>query len=202
MPAVNLLIVFYSSTGANYQLAQWAEQGAKATGAQVKLARFAETAPKEAISSNSAWEKNMQQVKDVPVVTLEDLEWADGIIFSTPTRYGSTPSQVQAFIDTTGGLWFNGKLVNKVVSAMSTAQNIHGGQESTILAIYKSMCHWGAIVVPPGYSDKIAFASGGNPYGMSTQVDPSGKILDDIEEGVKYQARRTVEIAALIHGKA
>ncbi|MEX2593121.1 MAG: NAD(P)H:quinone oxidoreductase [Anditalea sp.] len=201
MSATNLLIVFYSSTGANYQMAQWAEEGAKSTGANVKLTRFPETAPKEAISSNPAWEKNVENIKDVPEVILDDLEWAEGIIFSAPTRYGSTPSQVQSFLDTTGGLWFSGKLLNKVVSAMTSAQNPHGGQESTILAIYKNMCHWGAIIVAPGYSDKVTFSSGGNPYGTSTTVDQSGKILDDIEEGVKHQAKRTVEIASLIHRK-
>lgn len=201
MSTTNLLIIFYSSTGANYQMALWAEQGAKEARANVKLTRIPETAPKEAIASNPAWEKNVENIKDVAEVTLDDLEWADGIIFSFPTRYGSIPSQAQSFFDTTGGLWFSGKLVNKVVSAMSSAQNPHGGQESTILSIYKNMCHWGAIIAAPGYSDKITFTSGGNPYGMSTTVDQSGKIQDDIEEGVKYQARRTVEIASLIHGK-
>ena len=201
MSATNLLIVFYSSTGANYQMAQWAEQGAKAVGAQVRLTRIPETAPKEAIASNPAWEKNVENIKAVPEVTLDDLDWAEGIIFSFPTRYGSIPSQAQSFFDTTGSLWFNGKLVNKVVSAMTSSQNPHGGQESTILSIYKNMCHWGAIIAAPGYSDKVTFSAGGNPYGTSTAVDGSGKILDDIEEGVKFQAKRTVEIASLIHKK-
>src|SRR5665811_1161560 len=116
MSAINLLIVFYSSTGANYQMAQWAEESAKSKGANVKLRKFRETAPKEAISSNPAWEKHVENTKDVPEVTLDDLEWSEGIIFSTPSRYGSTSSQVQSFLDTTDGLWFSGKLLNKVVS--------------------------------------------------------------------------------------
>ncbi|WP_178075378.1 NAD(P)H-dependent oxidoreductase, partial [Pseudomonas sp. 2822-17] len=83
---------------------------------------------------------------DVPEVTLDDLEWADAFIFSTPTRFGNIPGQVKQFLDTTGGLWFNGKLANKVVSAMSSASNAHGGQEATILALYNTMHHWGAII--------------------------------------------------------
>ena len=76
-------------------------------------------------------------MKEVETVTLDDLEWADAIVFSMPTRYGNIPSQVQQFFDTTGGLWFSGKLANKVVTGMTSASNDHGGQESTLLAIIK-----------------------------------------------------------------
>ncbi len=106
-------------------------------------------------------------------------------------------SQFRAFIDTTGGLWGQGKLVNKVVSAMSSAQNSHGGQEATVLSIYKTMAHWGAIIVPPGYTDPVQFASGGNPYGVSATAGEDG-IVEDIEEAVKHQAKRTVETAKWI----
>lgn len=97
-------------------------------------------------------------------VKLEDLVWADTIIFSVPTRFGNMPSQLKQFLDTTGGLWFNGKLMNKVVSAMTSAQNPHGGQEATILSLYTSMYLWGAIVAAPGYTDPVTFGAGGNPY--------------------------------------
>lgn len=51
----------------------------------------------------------------------EDLEWADAIIFSVPTRFGNMPGRMKNFLDTTGGLWAKGKLANKAVSAMSSA---------------------------------------------------------------------------------
>lgn len=71
-------------------------------------------------------------------------------------------------------MWAQGKLANKVVSAMSSASNSHGGQEATILSVYTTMYHWGAIVVAPGYTDQSAFTSGGNPYGTSVTIDQDG----------------------------
>ncbi len=105
---------------------------------------------------------------------------------------------MKQFLDTTGGLWFNGKLMNKVVSAMTSAQNPHGGQEATILSLYTTMQHWGAIVVPPGYTDSVIFGSGGNPYGTSVTVDQNGKIAEDfsaVQAAVKHQVKRTITVA-------
>lgn len=191
-------IVYYSSGGTNYQLAQWAEQAAKETGGEVKLLKVPETAPQAAIDSNEGWKAHVEATKDVPEVTPGDLEWADAIIFSVPTRFGNIASQMQSFIDTTGGSWAQGKLANKAVSAMSSAQNPHGGQEATILSLYTTMYHWGAIVAAPGYTDAVTFGAGGNPYGTSVTVGQDGKIVEDeeaIKAAVQYQAKRTIQVA-------
>lgn len=198
MANTKLAIIYYSATGTNYQLAKWAEEGAQQAGAEVKVVKIPETAPEQVISSNEAWKKHYEKTKDDPKATLDILEWADAYIFSIPTRYGNLPSQVQSFIDTTGGLWFQNKLANKVVSAMSSAMNPHGGQESTIQSLYKTMCHWGAIIVPPGYTDKVTFAAGGNPYGTSVTIDQSGNMKEDVRDAVIHQAKRTVEVAEWI----
>ncbi|MGG0717267.1 NAD(P)H:quinone oxidoreductase [Robertmurraya massiliosenegalensis] len=195
MSNVKLAVIYYSMGGTNYQLSKWAEEGAKEVGAEVKVLKVPELAPASAIEGNPAWKAHVEATKDVPEVSLDDLEWADSIIFSVPTRFGNMPSQMKQFLDTTGGLWFNGKLVNKVVSAMSSAQNSHGGQEATILSLYTTMYHWGAIVATPGYSDPVIFSSGGNPYGTSVTVDQNGKMIEDVENTVKYQAKRTVQVA-------
>jgi NAD(P)H dehydrogenase (quinone) len=157
--------------------------------------RVAELAPQEAIESNPAWKAHVEATKDVPEVTLDDLEWADAFIFSMPTRFGNVPSQMKQFLDTTGGLWFQGKLANKVVSAMASASNAHGGQEQTILQFYTTMYHWGAIIAAPGYTDPSIFAAGGNPYGTSVTVDQNGNMKEDVEAAVKHQAKRTVQVA-------
>lgn len=198
MENVKLAVIYYSSTGTNYELAKWAEAGAKEVGAEVKVLKIPETAPQAAIDSNPAWKANVEATKDVPEVTLNDLEWADAIIFSVPTRFGNVASQVQAFFDTTGGLWFHGKLANKVVSAMSSAQNPHGGQEATILSLYTTMYHWGAIVAAPGFTDPVTFAAGGNPYGTSVTQGQDGKMVEDVEAAVKHQAKRTVMVAGWV----
>lgn len=191
-------IVYYSSGGTNYQLAKWAEEGAKAAGAEVKVLKIPETAPQAAIDSNERWKAHSEATKDVPEVTAQDMEWADAIIFSVPTRFGNISSQVQSFIDTLGGVWAQGKLANKAVSAMSSAQNPHGGQEATILSLYTTMYHWGAIVAAPGYTDPVTFGAGGNPYGTSVTVGQDGKIVEDeaaIKAAVEHQAKRTVSVA-------
>ncbi|WP_100398993.1 NAD(P)H:quinone oxidoreductase [Bacillus sp. FJAT-44742] len=195
MAKANVAVIYYSSTGTNYKLAQWAEEGAKEAGAEVKLFKVSEVAPKEAIESNQAWKDHYEATKDVPEASLEDLEWADAIIFSMPTRFGNVPSQLKQFLDSTGPLWANGKLVNKVVSGMSSAQNPHGGQEATIKALYTTMMHWGAIIAAPGYSDPVTFAAGGNPYGTSVTVDQNGEMKEDVKDAVKHQAKRTATVA-------
>ena len=195
MTNVKLAVIYYSMGGTNYQLSKWAAEGAQEAGAEVKILKVPELAPQSAIDSNPVWKATVEATKDVPEVKLEDLEWADAIIFSVPTRFGNMPSQMKQFLDTTGGLWFNGKLVNKVVSAMSSAQNSHGGQEATILSLYTTMYHWGAIVAAPGYTDPVTFSSGGNPYGTSVTVDQNGKLIEDVQAAVKHQAKSTISIA-------
>ncbi len=195
MSNVKLAVIYYSMSGTNYQLAKWAEEGAKEAGAEVRVLKVEELAPESVVQSNEVWKSTVEKTKDVPVAKPEDIEWADAIIFSVPTRFGNMPSQMKQFIDTLGGLWATGKTVNKVVSAMSSAQNPHGGQEATILSLYTAMMHWGAIIAPPGYTDQSIFGAGGNPYGTSVTVDQDGKMLDDVEAAVKHQAKRTVQVA-------
>jgi NAD(P)H dehydrogenase (quinone) len=198
MTKLKLLVVYYSSTGTNYQLAQWAAESAEKEGAEVKTVKVKELAPKEAIDGNPGWKANAEKTKDVAEAKVDDLEWADAIIFSMPTRYGNLPAQMKQFLDSTGGLWQKGKLTNKVVSAMSSAMNPHGGQEATVLALYTTMYHWGAIVVAPGYTDPVTFAAGGNPYGTSVSVDEKGKMKEDVKDAVMHQAKRVVQVAGWI----
>ncbi|MBY7145110.1 NAD(P)H:quinone oxidoreductase [Virgibacillus sp. NKC19-3] len=193
--SVKVAIIYYSSTGTNYQLSRWAEEALQAEGHEVRVVRAQELAPAAAIAKNPAWEQHLEETKDVPVASPDDLDWADALIFSTPSRFGNVPGQIKQFLDTTGGLWFTGKLVNKVVSGMSSAHNPHGGQEATIKALYTTMAHWGAIIVPPGYTSEAAETSGGNPYGSSVTIDNEDKMIEDVEQIVKDQARRTAEVA-------
>ncbi|MDN4074194.1 NAD(P)H:quinone oxidoreductase [Fictibacillus terranigra] len=195
MSNVKLAVIYYSSTGTNYKLANWAAEGGKEAGAEVRILKVPELAPPEAIESNAAWKTHAEETRDVPEVSLNDLEWADAFIFSIPTRFGNVPAQVKQFLDTTGGLWFNGKLVNKVASAMTSAQNPHGGQEATILSLYTTMYHWGAIVATPGYTDPVLYGAGGNPYGTSVTVDQNGNMKEDVKDAVIHQAKRTVTVA-------
>lgn len=195
MENVNLAIIYYSATGTNYKLAQTAAEAAKEkAGVKTKTLKIKETAPKEAIASNPQWQEHVNVSEDVPEISLDDLEWADAIIFSIPTRYGNLPSQVQQFFDTTGGLWAEGKLANKVVSGMTSAQNLHGGQETTLISLYKTMIHWGAVIAAPGFTDKVLFAAGGNPYGISVSAGIEN-ITEEVKTAIAHQVERTLTVA-------
>ncbi|MCY0899878.1 MAG: NAD(P)H:quinone oxidoreductase [Firmicutes bacterium] len=191
MSAVKIAVIYYSATGTNYQMALEAEKAAKELGAEVRLRRVKELAPDEAIQSNPQWKDHVQKTAHVPVATLEDLEWADGIVFSVPTRFGNMAAQMKQFLDTAGPLWAQGKLTNKVVTAMSSAANPHGGQEATLLSLYTMMYHWGAVVVTPGYTDEKIYAAGGNPYGTSTTA---GAVSPEVLAAVRHQTARLVDI--------
>lgn len=195
MENVKFAVIYYSMTGINYQLARWAAEAAKEAGAEVRLLKVHELAPEAAINNNPAWKANVEATKDIAEASSADLDWADAIVFSVPTRFGNLAAQMKQFIDLQGGLWAQGKLMNKVVSAMSSAQNPHGGQEATIKSVYTSMMHWGAIIVSPGYTDPSIFKAGGNPYGTSVTQGKDGKMVEDVKDAVYHQAKRTIEVA-------
>jgi NAD(P)H dehydrogenase (quinone) len=197
MANVRVAVIFYSTYGTNHQMAEIAAEAARATGAEVRLLKVKETAPPEVVQGQDAWRAQAERTAHIPAPTNADMEWANAYLFSAPTRYGVSASQLRAFIDTLGPLWAQGKLSNKAVSAMSSAQNTHGGQESTILGLYTTMMHWGAIIVAPGYTDPIFYKTGGNPYGMSVNA---GNITEEQKEGIRVQARRLVEFAGRIAG--
>ena len=194
--AVKVAVIYYSATGNVYKLARAVEEGAREAGAEVRFRKVHELAPEEAIKSNQGWSDHALMTEDVPEAELSDLEWADSYIFGTPTRFGNVSAQLKQFIDTTGGLWFEGKLADKVVSGFTSASNAHGGQESTLLSLYNVFAHWGAILVTPGYTDPVLFEAGGNPYGASSTNEPSEQEL----AAARYLGRRVAEKAALLAG--
>ena len=106
-------------------------------------------------------------------------------------------SQLKQFIDTTGGLWFQGKLANKVAAGFVTASNAHGGQEATILSMYHTFYHWGCIVAAPGYTDQVMFAAGGNPYGASATGTDNGVTEQELA-GARYMGRRVATVAGRV----
>jgi NAD(P)H dehydrogenase (quinone) len=196
MDPVNAAIIYYSTTGTVHALAQAAAEGAAKAGARVRLRKVAETTPPHVVDSHPEWAQHLRDTADVAEAGHEDLEWADVVLFGTPSRFGNPASQLRAFIDTTGPLWFQGKLAGKVYSAFTSSNSAHGGQESTLLALGNTFYHWGGIIVPPGYTDPVQFKSG-NPYGTS-HVAGEGAPGDVSLEAARHQARRAVDTAAAL----
>lgn len=199
MQPVKLAIIYYSTYGTNHRMAEVAAEAAREAGADVRLRKVRETAPQDVIDAQEAWKAQQERTSDLPTAAPDDLIWADAYLFSTPTRYGGAASQMRSFIDTLGPIWQEGKLANKAASAMTSAQNPHGGQETTLQTLYYTFMHWGAILVPPGYTDQAVFASGGNPYG-ATVTATGDPLSDEDEAAIRHQARRLVQIAEKLAG--
>jgi NAD(P)H dehydrogenase (quinone) len=192
-------VIYYSATGNVHALAEAVAQGAAETGAQVRLRRVAELAPPEAIDSNPAWRAHIDATADIQVASNDDLRWADGVVFGSPTRFGNISAQLKQFLDGTGPLWAAGELADKVATGFTSAGNPHGGNESTLLALYHTLYHWGAIVVAPGYTDQSITQAGGNPYGTS-HASASGSPGSDVLTAARYQGRRLAAFTELIAG--
>lgn len=195
-----ILVAYYSATGSVHKLAKAVAEGAELAGAEVRLRRVAELAPAEAIAANPEWESHHRETESsVAVATLEDLEWANGYAFGTPTRYGSPAAQLKQFIDTAGGLWQEGKLADKPATAFTSSAEQHGGQESTILSLNNVFYHWGCVIVPLGYTDDIVYAAGGNPYGTSWPAGfPSTAPDETVLDCARHQGGRIARFAALL----
>ncbi|MDO4595127.1 MAG: NAD(P)H-dependent oxidoreductase [Tissierellia bacterium] len=190
---MKLSIIYYSQTGHNYQMVKWAEEEAKKLGAEVRVRKVHEFLEANENNDNPAWKKYREDSKDVVEASGEDLEWADAVLFSSPTRFGNIAFQMKAFLDGQGGLWAAGKLQDKMMSAMSSAQNNNGGQETTVQALYKTFAHWGSLIVPTGFTDDSVFKAGGNPYGTTATATNEG-FANDLEAAVRHQTKRLVEL--------
>jgi NAD(P)H dehydrogenase (quinone) len=194
---MKIAVVYYSSTGNVHRLAQAVAEGAEKEGAEVRLRRVPELAPDSAIDSNPAWRAHLEATADVDIAIHDDLIWADGYAFGTPTRFGNVSAQLKQFIDGCGQLWMNGKITGKTATAFTSATNTHGGNEATLLALYHTMYHWGSVIVPPGYLDASVYGAGGNPYGTAY---PAG--MDGVPPGdqalaaARFQGQRLAAITA------
>jgi len=197
----NVAVIYYSATGTNHTVAQAVGKGAAVAGATVRVHQVAETLPEAVFASNPKWKAFVEQSKAYPKASVADLEWADAVVFGSPTRFGNITAQLKGFIDGAGGLWFQGKLANKVYAGFTSAQNVHGGQESTLLALYNSIYHFGGVIATPGYTDPVVFPSGGNPYGVSVTTGPNGEgpTAADLAHA-EYLGKRVTELASKLRG--
>ena len=187
-------VIYYSATGTTYGLAKAVAEGAAGAGAEVRVLKVRELVPEEAIATNEGWSAHRLETQNIPEATNDDLEWADAIILGTPTRYGLPSAQLKQFIDGTGPLWGAGKLVDKVASSFTSVATLHGGHETTLVALNNVFYHWSAIIVAPGYADGVQFASG-TPYGTSF-VSNNGA-LDPDETALaaaRFQGKRVAEV--------
>ncbi len=199
---MKVLIVFYSTYGHVYKMAQAVAEGVKeVAGAQVELRRVPETLPADVLQKMGAVEAQ-KAFADIPVCKVDELASADAIIFGTPTRFGNMCGQMRQFLDATGQLWLQGSLVGKVGSVFASTATQHGGQESTLLSFHITLLHQGLVVVGLPYAfqgqmrnDEI---TGCSPYGATTIAGTQGERTPTENElaGARFQGKHVAAIAA------
>jgi NAD(P)H dehydrogenase (quinone) len=195
---VNIAVIYYSSTGTIHRIATEITETAEKAGANVRLRKAAELAPRSSIDTKPAWAAHIAETTDIPVVTADDVMWADGIAIGSPSRFGAVAGQLKMFLDSLGPLWIRGELANKAYTAFTSGSTNHGGMETTLVAIYNMVYHFGGVVVPPGYSDPIKFVDG-NPYGTSHVLGQDLAPVGEVTLGAaRAQAKRLVRIAQAI----
>ena len=168
MDTVNILVVFYSRNGSTEKMAQAVAEGAKEAGAEVRLRRARDIVGPEIMAKAPGWAENSKRMDAVyPAPSESDAEWAEGIAFGTPTRFGNVSAELKAYVDSLGGLWYQGKLNNKAGAAFVSTSTPHGGNEGTVTTMYAPLAHLGFIIVPLGYTDPVVFRAA-TPYGAST----------------------------------
>ena len=200
---VKLAIIYYSSTGTVDAMARHAATMAEKAGAEVRLRHVEELAPDDVVATQDEWVEHRKAVADEPTAVPDDVVWADAVLFGTPTRFGNVASQLKQFIDTLGPQWAQGQLADKVYSGFTSTSTAHGGQESTLLALYNTFHHFGGITVTPGYTDPIQFTTG-NPYGPS-HVDGQGSIpiSEETRQATQYAGQRIATVTRqIVAGRA
>lgn len=178
-------IVYWSMYGATYELASAIAEGAEKDGAEVHLRRVPDPLLPDEVKAMDGVADAIDAQREVPEATVDELTEFDGLIFGSPTRYGSNVAQLQNFFDQTGPLWSEGKLVGKPAGFFTGAATMHGGHESTILSMSTFAYHQGMPIVPLGYGvapEVQTTKGGGGPYGP-TQLG-SGEGLTDDERAI------------------
>ncbi|GAB4151740.1 MAG: NAD(P)H:quinone oxidoreductase type IV [Planctomycetaceae bacterium] len=203
---MNIHVVFYSTYGHVYQLAEAIAEGAREVdGADVSLFQVQETLPDDVLEKMGATEAR-KSFAHVPVLDPKQLGKADAILFGTPTRFGNMAAQMRAMLDATGGLWKQGALIGKVGSVFVATATQHGGQETTITSFHTTLFHHGMVVVGVPYSCpglvEMNEITGGTPYGATTLAkdDGSRRPSDNELAIARFQGKHVAEITKKLHG--
>lgn len=205
--SVKVQIVFHSLYTHVYQLAVAIAEGAReVSGSEVLLAQVPETLPAEILEKMGATAAK-KSFAHIPVADPHALADADAIILGTPTRFGASTAQMQAFLDATGGLWAKGALIGKVGSAFTSTASQHGGQETTLVHLHTFFYHQGMLVSGVPYSAQellnLDEITGGSPYGASTIAGPRGERTPTANELAiaRFQGKHVAQIAAKLAAK-
>jgi len=206
MSTTKIQVVFYSTYGHVYRMAEAIAEGARqVAGAEVTLWQVAELMNEEALVKSGA-KMARAAFAHVPMAQPGQLAEADAIIFGTPTRFGMMAAQMRNFLDQTGGLWMKGALIGKVGSVFGSTGTQHGGQETTLTSFHATLLHHGMIVVGLPYAAQelvnMSEITGGTPYGATTMAGADGSRQPTANElaAARFQGKHVAGIAQKLKG--
>lgn len=192
-----VLVLYYSSYGHIEAMAHAVAQGAASVaGTSVDIRRVPELVPDDVAAASG-----VKLDQSAPIALPDDLANYDAIIFGTPTRFGNMAAQMRNFLDQTGPLWFQKKLVGKVGSVFCSTASQHGGQETTITSFHTTLLHHGMVIVGLPYTfagnAEMGEISGGTPYGATTIAGHDGSRMPSENElaGARFQGQHVAGIA-------
>ena len=198
-----VLVLYYSSWGHVETMAHAVAEGSRGVdGSHVDVYRVPELVP-ESVQQQAGYKTD--QVAPV-LADPNALADYDAIVLGTPTRFGNMASQLRNFLDQTGGLWFQGKLIGKVGSVFASTGSQHGGQETTLTSMHNTLIHHGMVVVGVPYSvqelGNMTEITGGTPYGATTLAGADGSRQPSENELAiaRAQGKHVAEIATKLHG--
>jgi NAD(P)H dehydrogenase (quinone) len=196
-----ILVLYYSSYGHIARMADAVADGVRQSGHHCDVRRVPETAPAEVAAAAGFVADESHPLID----GVNALAEYDGIVVGAPTRFGRMPSQMAAFWDQAGGLWFTDALVGKVGAAFTSSAAQHGGQETTLFSILTNLLHLGCTIVGLDYAFKaqngVDVVMGNSPYGASTISNNDGsRWPSEVElDGARYLGRRVALTASKLH---
>ncbi|MEL6116920.1 NAD(P)H:quinone oxidoreductase [Photobacterium sp. SP02] len=191
-----VLVLYYSSYGHVETMAHAVAEGAKSVSdVQVDIKRVPELVPEEI-----ARQSGIQLDQQAPIAAPGELANYDAIIFGTPTRFGNMAAQMRNFLDQTGGLWFEKKLVGKVGSVF-TSTGTGGGNETTLQSFHTTLFHHGMVVVGLPYTASeltdLSEVKGGSPLGAACIAGGDGSRQPSSKElsMAQFQGQHVAKLA-------
>lgn len=165
---MKVLIVYYSTFGNVYRMAQLIAEGVnQVEGAEAVIRKVPELMPESVVQARPDMLSGAELQKEIKLVTLDDFKAAGAVAFGTPTRFGNASAQMKNQVDQLGPLWMQKTFEGKPAGVFVSTGTLHGGQESTILSLMNVLLHLGFIIVGVPYSvtDLYLTKGGGSPYG-------------------------------------
>ncbi|MBT8146758.1 MAG: NAD(P)H:quinone oxidoreductase [Gammaproteobacteria bacterium] len=172
MQSPYILILYYSRYGATAEMAKLIARGVEqVAGIEARIRTVPAVSPNHEASEPAIPEQGAVYCSE------DDLRHCSGLILGSPTRFGNMAAPLKYFLDSSGGLWVSGALINKPAAVFTSSSSLHGGQESTLLTMVNPLLHHGMVICGLPYSlpELNTTTSGGTPYGPSHYAGPDSK---------------------------